>query len=129
MLRTYSNNITSTANVPIVFNNNKLNTSLDILHTAGSGSITVQTPGYYNVNLDISLTGDTGPVTIQLYADGVAIPDAIIYTTLTTDSYTNNSFNTIIRANAGVVGQNVNLTIVPSVDITIQNIALGIERA
>jgi len=128
MLRTYSNNITSTASEPIVFNINKFNTSLDILHTSGSGNIIVQTPGYYEVNLDISATGTAGPAVIQLYADGVAIPDAIISTTLVADTDTNSSFNTTIRARAGLPGQTVNLTVVPTVDLTISNISLGIDR-
>ena len=118
MLRTYSSNITSNASEPIVFNTNKFNTNLEVAHTPGSGNIVVQTPGYYEINLDISATGEAGPVTIQLYADGVAIPDAIIYRTLTADSYSNCSFNTIIRASAGISGQSVNLTVVPSIALT-----------
>lgn len=99
MLRTYSTNISGTANTGISFNTNKLETSRNVTHKAGSPDISVNEAGYYLVNLDVSYTvGTSGPVTLQLYADNVAIPDAIITAQVVANEYTNSSFNTIIKA-------------------------------
>lgn len=129
MLRTYSKSITANANNAIVFNTNKILTGNTISHNGGSSSVIVNKPGYYKVDLDISSTvGTTGEVSIQLYADGIAIPDAIITANITAGEYSNNSFSTIIRATPGTVNQNVNLTVMPTVDLTISSVALGIDR-
>ena len=80
------------------------------------------------VTLDVSFTGTAGLTSIQLYADGVAIPDAIITTTIVADSYSDCSFTTIIKANRGNLTENVTLTVVPTADLTISNIALGVNR-
>ena len=132
MLRAYSNNITAVANQPIVFNTDKLDTDSSIVHTSGSANILVQRSGYFEVNLTISATTATvvtDPISIQLFANGVAIPDAIATATFTQDSYSNLSFDTIIRANPGMLGQTVTLTVVPTNDLTISNISIGIIRA
>ena len=132
MLRAYSNNITAVANQPIVFNTDKLDTDSSIVHTGGSANILVRRSGYFEVNLTISATTATAvtdPISIQLFANGVAIPDAIATATFTQDSYSNLSFDTIIRANPGMLGQTVTLTVVPTNDLTISNISIGIIRA
>lgn len=129
MLRTYSKNISGTANTPIVFNNNKILTNNSVSHTAGSSNITINTPGYYNVTLDSSITiGTTGTVSVQLFADGVAIPDAIYTINSTAGEYSAATFSTIVKATPGRIGEQVNLTVVPTADITISNIDLGINR-
>lgn len=131
MLRTYSNNISATANSGIIFNNNKISTNRNVTHTAGSPNVNVNCPGYYQITLDAAYTTaaeETTPVTIQLYADNVAIPDAIITANVTTGTVVNNSFTTIIRANPGVAGDNVNLSIIPNANLTITNISLGVQR-
>ena len=131
MLRAYSTNITATANQPIVFSTDKLDTDSSIVHTSNSGNIIVRNPGYYEVNFDISATmteASENPLTIQLYANGVAIPDAIITQTITANAYSNMSFDTIIKANVGMMGQSVTLTIVPSEDITIADTSVGVNR-
>ena len=84
--------------------------------------------GYYTVTLDASFTGTAGLASIQLYADGVAIPDAIITETVVADSYSNASFTTLIKANGGNFGENVTLTVVPTANLTISSIALGVTR-
>lgn len=129
MLRTYSKNISGTANNPIVFNTNKILTNKSVSHSAGSSNISINTPGYYAVTLDSSLTiGTTGTVSLQLFADGVAIPDAIFTINSTAGEYSAATFSTIIKATPGNAGQSVNLTVVPTADITISNIDLGINR-
>lgn len=129
MLRTYSNNISTTANTAIVFNTNKILTNNSVTHSAGSSNIVINAPGYYMVNLDLSGTiGTTGSATIQLYADGVAIPDAIIENTFTASENSNTSFSTIIKATPGATGNNVTLTVIPSTELTLSNISLGINR-
>lgn len=127
MLRTYSKNITTTANTPIPFNVDKINIGSSVKHPT-STNINVDRPGYYIVTLDVSFTGTAGLTSIQLYADGVAIPDAIITTTIVADSYSDCSFTTIIKANRGNLTENVTLTVVPTADLTISNIALGVNR-
>lgn len=127
MLRTYSKNITATANTPIPFNVDKINIGSSVKHPT-STNINVDRPGYYIVTLDVSFTGTAGLTSIQLYADGVAIPDAIITTTIVADSYSDCSFTTIIKANRGNLTENVTLTVVPTADLTISNIALGVNR-
>lgn len=132
MLRAYSKNIDVTANTPIPFNVDKFDIGNNIGHTSGSGSIVIRNSGYYEVNLDIAFTTaeapTTQPVTIQLYADGVAIPDAIIMTNVTATEVVNSSFNTIIRATRGLPSQTVSLTVIPSNDITISSVAIGIDQ-
>lgn len=127
MLRTYSKNITVTANTAIPFNVKKIDIGNSIEHPTTT-NITVNKAGYYMVTLDISFTGAAGLSSIQLYADGVAIPDAIITQTLVADSYSNCSFTTIIKAKPGTYNSSVTLTIVPTTDITISNVALGVNR-
>lgn len=131
MLRAYSTNITATADEPIVFNINKFNTDASIIHNSNSGDVVLQRPGYYEVDFNISASlteASTDPVVIQLYANGTAIPDAIIQTTLTEGSYGNLTFNTIIKANPGSMGQTVTLTVVPNSALTIADTAIGVDR-
>jgi hypothetical protein len=132
MLRTYSKDIQVAANTAIPFNIVKFDLGDNIAHTAGSSDIIVRRPGFYEVNLDISFTTEaaptTQPVSVQLFANGVAIPDAIISTNITATENTNASFNTIIRALPGVPYQNVTLTVVPTNDITISTVSLGIDQ-
>ena len=129
MLRTYSKNITATSGNAIVFNTNKILTGKTVSHNAGSSSIVVHSPGYYEVNLDLSAsTADAGLATIQLYADGVAIPDAVIIVNLAANSNVDSSFSTIIRATPGTVNETVSLTVVSDIDLTLSSIALGIDR-
>lgn len=132
MLRAYSKNISVAANNPIPFNIDKFDIRNNIGHIAGSNSITIRNSGYYEVNLDIAFTTAetpaTQPVTIQLYADGVAIPDAVIMTNVTATEIVNASFNTIIGAKRGFPSQTVSLTVVPSNDITISSVAIGIDE-
>lgn len=129
MLRTYSKNITATANAAIPFNTNKILTNNSVSHTAGSSNIVINAPGYYAVNLSLSGTiGTTGPATVQLYADNVAIPDALIDNTFTASENSDVSFSTIIKATPGLAGKTVTLTVVPSAELTVSSIALGINR-
>ena len=132
MLRAYSKNIEVNANNPIPFNIDKFDISGNIGHTVGSSSIIIRNSGFYEVNLDIAFTTAetpaTQPVTIQLYADGVAIPDAIIMTNVTANEIVNASFNTIIRATRGFPSQTVSLTVLPSNDINISFVAIGIDE-
>lgn len=132
MLRAYSKDIEVAANAAIPFNTVKFDVGNNISHTAGSSNIIVRSPGFYEVNFDISCTTlaeETDPVTIQLYANGVAIPDAIITTTISsTTAVENCSFNTIIRALPGVPFQSVTLTVVPSAGISILTAAIGIDQ-
>lgn len=129
MLRTYSKNISGTASTPIVFNTNKILTNNSVSHTAGSSNITINTPGYYNVTVDSSITiGTTGTVSVQLFADGVAIPDAIFTINSTAGEYSAATFSTIVKATPGIMGEKVTLTVVPTANITISNIDLGINR-
>lgn len=104
-------------------------TNNSVSHTAGSSNIVINAPGYYAVNLDLSGTiGTTGAATIQLYADGVAIPDALINNTFTASENSDVSFSTIIKATPGSVGKTVTLTVVPSAELIVSSIALGINR-
>lgn len=132
MLRAYSKNIEVDANNPIPFNVDKFDVGNNIGHTAGSGSIIVRNSGFYEVNLDISFTTVEAPVTqpvsIQLYANDVAIPDAIISTNVTAGEVVNASFNTIIRAISGFPSQTVTLTVIPTNDLSISSVAIGIDQ-
>ena len=132
MLRTYSKDITVNSGNAIPFNTDKFDVGNNIGHQSGSGNINIYSPGFYEVNFDISFTTTeeaTEPVIIQLYANGIAIPDAIINETVaSTSTYVNSSFNTIIRANPGAPFQNVTLTIVPSANINIFSAAVGVDQ-
>ena len=129
MLRTYSNSISVTSGNAIPLNKNKILTNTSISHAEGSSSIVVNSPGYYLITVDTSSTIDTtGTASIQLYANGTAIPDAIITENLTASEYSSGSFSTIIKATPGLYGQKVTLTIVPTANLTISSIAVGINR-
>ena len=132
MLRAYSKDITVNAGNAIPFNIDKFDIGNNIGHTSGSSNITIRSTGFYEINLDIAFTTATAPteqpVTIQLYADGVAIPDAVIMTNVTATEIVNASFNTIIGAKKGFPSQTVNLTVIPSNDITISSVAIGVDQ-
>ena len=131
MLRAYSTNITATANEPIVFNINKFNTDAYVSHASNSSNINIERPGYYEVAFDLTATvpeETADPVVVQLYANGNKIPDAILQSNFTNGSYNAVSFNTVIKANPGMMGQNVTLTVIPSATLTISNTAIGIDR-
>lgn len=128
MLRTYSKNITVTANTAIPFNTDKISVGNSITHPSAT-NINVNQPGFFQVAFDISMSSATaGPVSLQLYADGVAIPDAIVTTTLVASTPTNGSFVTIVKATPGTINDNVSLTVVPTVNLTISSVALGVNR-
>lgn len=132
MLRAYSKNIEVKADIAIPFNVDKFDVSNNIGHTSGSSSIVIRNSGFYQVNFDIAFTTaeapTTQPVTIQLYADGVAIPDAVILTNVTATEVVNASFSTIIGAKRGFPSQTVSLTVIPSNDITISSVAIGVDQ-
>lgn len=132
MLRAYSKNIVVNAGNAIPFNVNKIDVGNHIGHSAGSSSIIIRDAGFYEVDFDIAFTTSVAPteqpVTIQLYADGVAIPDAIIATNVTATEVTNASFTTVIAASRGFPSQTVSLTVVPSNDITITSVAIGVDQ-
>lgn len=143
MLRTYSNNITTNANTGIVFDTNKILSNNNLLHTEGSANIDVAKSGYYEINFNISYTipstttvaSDTDtqattstPIIIQLYADNEPIVDTTIQSTVTAEKYVSNSFNTIIKATPGMIGNNVRLSIKPDTTIDIADVSLGIMR-
>ena len=52
----------------------------------------------------MAYTGTAGVTSTQLYANGVAIPDAIITDTVVAGTTKNSSFTTIIMANKGALG-------------------------
>jgi len=132
MLRAYSKNIEVSAGNAIPFNTDKFDVGNNVGHTSGASAIILRRAGFYEVNLDIAFTTavapTTQPVTIQLYADGVAIPDAVIMTNVTATEVVNASFNTIIGATQGFPSQTVTLTVIPSNDITISSVAIGIDQ-
>lgn len=132
MLRAYSKDITVNANTAIPFNTDKFDIGNNISHQTGSGNIIIHSPGFYEINFSISFTTveeETNPISIQLYANGVAIPDAIISTSVSsTTTYKDCSFNTIIRAIPGVPFQSVILTIVPTTGIQILSTAVGVDQ-
>lgn len=130
MLRAYSKNITVTSGNAIPFMIDKLAIGRQIQHTSGTGNIVVHSPGFYQVNFDISFTSTTTDeaINIQLFANGVAIPDAFISTTITSGQTANCSFTTIIRALPGTPSQDVTLTVVPTADLTITSVAVGVDQ-
>lgn len=128
MLRAYSKNIAVNANSAIPFNVDKISIGNSIEHPTAS-SIVVKKPGYYMVTFDVSLSAAVdGLVTIQLFANGTAIPDAVIVETLTTGNTANVSFTTIIRALPGVVDDDVTLTVVPNEALTLTSTAIGVNK-
>lgn len=129
MLRTYSTNITGTADTAIVFNTNKIDTNRNVNHTAGSSDILINTPGYYKITVDANYSAAAaGLVSLQLFADNVALSDAISSITVTQNNVNNGNFTTIIKANPGVAQQNVILTVKPTADITINQIGVCINK-
>lgn len=132
MLRTYSKNINVNAGEAIPFNINKIDNVRNESHQEASPSITLNRPGYYDVYCDISFTTqseETNPLSVQLYANGVAIPDAIITVNVgSTSTYVDSSFGTIIKANPGTPLQKVSLTVVPTANITISSISITVNK-
>lgn len=126
MLRAYSNNITVNSGNPIPFNTDKIDIGSAITHKSPT-DIVVNLPGYYMVTLDIAYSGETENINIQLFADNVAIPDAIITNQNIVSNVVNGSFTTIIKAKIGAFGENVVLSVKPSGNITIQHAAIGIN--
>lgn len=129
MLQAYSNNISGTANTAVVFSTNKINTNKNITHNTNSADILINTPGFYKVTIDASYSAaDAGLVSLQLFANNVAIEDAISSITVVASSLVNGVISTIIKANPGIPNQSITLNVKPTADITISNINISINR-
>lgn len=102
--------VTATANVPF---KTVWNTNGNTRYNATDNTVEILNPGKYNVYVMLNLTGTTGTVAgMQLYANGVAIPEALVQAELT--------------ASTGVLGIEVKDTIdvEPTIDNTIAKLSV-----
>lgn len=89
MLQAYSENVAVAANAPVPFNNQVIRKGATVV-MAGPGTIELNRMGVYMVSVDGVAGTET---TIQLYRDGVAMPQAQSTGTVV-------GFETLVQANA-----------------------------
>ena len=126
MLQTYtlsSAGITLNTNDSVPFNTNSLNTLCKVVHTAGSPSIEINRPGYYQVTVNsfgyntgevVEGTPYSGTYTLQLFNKGVAVENAIASASSTSSTAVENiEFSVIIKVNPSccMVDNNAVLTL------------------
>lgn len=94
MIQAYSENITVPFGSAIPFNNvSKLKGCDQTLRSPGT--VEIDRCGVYSVKVNGNIDA-TGEVTVQLYQDGVAIPEAQATMNLTAGTLTNFSFDTLV---------------------------------
>ena len=96
MLQAYSSNLTVAANTAFPFNNVTVDKGCGEVLSAPA-SIQLNQRGIYLVEVDGYATGGAGENTIQLYVNGVALPQAISSNTLTATEISNFSFNSFVQ--------------------------------
>lgn len=94
MIQAYSENIVLTTPSAVPFNNvSKLKGCTTIL--TAPATFEFDRYGVYVAHVDASVSG-AGEVTLQLYQNGVALPEAQATVTLTADTLQNVSFETLV---------------------------------
>lgn len=114
--------ITANTNIPL---NTVLNTNCNTSYE--NGVITIKGCGYYNINVTAELTGvAAGAIQLQLYNNGVALPDAIAGAT----SGAATSLYTLNIADAIKVGgcQPVKLSLRATAAATVNSAIVTVER-
>lgn len=117
MLNTYNSSAQSVAtNDLLVFTIDQLNRGTATSHVPGSNTFTLNFPGIYEVTFNGSAaSADTNPITVQLFKNGVPVPNAIGETlsTAITDFQTV-CFSTLIEVDYACLLTNnvVSLTVV-----------------
>lgn len=116
MLYTYTaSSQTVVTNGAIALQNNALNCSC-MEHPAGSTTITIRSPGIYIIDVTVNATSaTTGPLSFQLYNNGVAVPAAIATNTIATENNVSNFAFTVamrIRCSCSAIDNSAQLTIV-----------------
>jgi hypothetical protein len=97
MLQAYSSNITITADSAIPFNNVIINKGCSEKLTAPA-TIEIDRRGVYVIKVDGFGTGSAADdVTIQLYVNGVALPQAQSQFTTASGNVSNFSFSTLLQ--------------------------------
>ena len=77
MLQLYSSGIDIAANAAVPFENTNLQTGCVAVQTAPA-NVSLTKPGIYEISVDgFATAGAAGLVTMQLYADGIAVEQAV----------------------------------------------------
>lgn len=91
-VQTYNNSAqTVAANSSVNLGNTSVDTGCSICHTSGSTSLSIKNPGLYLIMFDAVGANSTlvsGDVTVQLYKNGIVVPDA--FSSSTSASSTDN---------------------------------------
>ena len=98
------------------------------LHLSGNG-IEVDGEGYYTIDADVSVAPTaTGAVTVALYDNGVQIPGAIAYGSVSTASNpVNLCINTTIRQRCCDSADNLTLVLLEGAG-TVQNVSVRVVK-
>lgn len=92
-------------------------------------SIQLNRPGYYGVSGQFAITGTAaGDVTIQLYANGTAVPGALATETLAEGSSATISLKKVIKALPSNLTNRVSLTFKTSAACTLVNAITDVQR-
>ena len=134
MLYTYTaSSQTVASNGAIALQNNGTGCSC-ITHPAGSTAITINYPGAYIIETTINATSaTTGPLSFQLYNNGVAVPAAIATNTIATENNVSNFAFTVamrVRCSCQAIDNSAQLTIVNTSanEATVSTAAVVIHR-
>ena len=92
-------------------------------------NIQLNRPGYYGVSGQFTITGTSaGDVTIQLYANGTAVPGALATETLAEGSSATVSLKKVIKALPSNLTNRVNLTFKTDTACTLVNAITEVQR-
>lgn len=134
MLYTYTaSSQTVASNGAIALQNNGTGCSC-INHPAGSTIITINCPGTYIIETTINATSaTTGPLSFQLYNNGVAVHAAIATNTIATENNVSNFAFTVamrVRCSCQAIDNSAQLTIVNTSanEATVSTAAVVIHR-
>lgn len=97
MLQLYSSGIDISANAAVPFENSNLQAGCVAMQTAPA-NVSLTKPGIYEVSVDgFATAGEAGLVTMQLYADGMPLEQAISSFTGAADAVGNFHFKTFVE--------------------------------
>lgn len=117
--------VTASTTIPFI---TELNTNAETV--ADNGAVKLRTTGYKNLFVNAVLTGlAEGSVTLQVFSNGVAIPEAIATVTSTgaTDVITA-SIQDVLKVIPNGSLQDAVLTVQLSVDGTINSAVFGVQK-
>ena len=91
------------------------------------GNVNVTSVGYYSIETNFTLSAAAGDVTVQIYADGVAVPNASATITAVADTIYSISIPCVIRNKCGCE-QTITAAITSEGAASVTNAAIEVQK-